>query len=130
MGEEKVQVEIGYKIWLKGIGDSFPGFSLGPGDVQLMEALMKHKNLTKASEAVGYSYKYAWRKLKDIKKQTGIAVSKSFKGGAGGGGKVILTNWGRYLVSKFNEFYQEIEKKVEFCNEKLSQNPFVRKNSD
>ena len=74
--------EVGCKFWIKGSND----FTMGPGDVKLIKSLIEFKNLTKAASVCHYSYKYAWKKLKNISENTGKAIVNSHRGGKGGGG--------------------------------------------
>ena len=96
-----LQITLGLKFWLKSDDKSI----VGPGDITLIQALHQSKNLTKAAEACGYSYKYAWKKLQDLKKKTGQDVVIAQKGGKGGGGHVEVTAWGEYLI----QIYQKVQ---------------------
>ena len=60
-----------------------------------MASLIETKNLTMAAKECGYSYKYAWKKLKDIERKIGRSIVIAKKGGYGGGGTVEITSWGK-----------------------------------
>ena len=115
---------MGFKFWLKFGSNPI----LGPGDIKLLEALQQHKNLTKAAEECGYSYKYAWGKLQAVTKKTRKAVVDAQKGGKGGGGSVVLSAWGMYLLQVYQfinnqtiEFVEKLNSQIEqYSSESLS----------
>jgi molybdate transport system regulatory protein len=107
------EIEVGLKFWLFGPND----FTFGLGDALLLKSLIETPNLTIAAKACGYSYKYAWQKLKDIAKKTGKPVVETKKGGYGGGGEVHLTDFGLHLVKKFDD----VEKKVNKFKHQVAQ---------
>lgn len=121
---EKVQildtVSLKIKFWIKGANE----FTLGKGDVKLLKALLVHRNLTKASEQLNYSYKYGWSKLKKISKNSGRDVVITQKGGYGGGGAVELTTWGSYLIQIYDIINEDIENFIDIENEKISKIKF------
>ena len=121
---ERIELKLGSKIWLELKEAQESSFSFGPGDLKLLKTLKKTRNLTRASEECGYSYKYAWRKLKKIKKQTGLAVVKTSKGGAGGGGNAIVTPWGEYLIRQFEDAKEKMIKTISEINKKLATKVF------
>jgi molybdate transport repressor ModE-like protein len=104
--------EVGCKFWIKGTNN----FSMGPGDVKLIKELIKSKNLTKAANECDYSYKYAWKKIKNISEKTGKAIVNSHRGGKGGGGEVTVTSWGIHLVSLFESAEKQINKVISKIN--------------
>ncbi len=112
--------EVGCKFWIKGSND----FTMGPGDVKLIKSLIEFKNLTKAANVCNYSYKYAWKKIKNISEKTGKAIVNSHRGGKGGGGEVSVTPWGIYLVSLFESAEMQLNKVISKIN-----TDFVKKQS-
>lgn len=99
------EIKVGLKFWLYGPND----FTFGLGDALLLKTLIETNNLTSAAKACGYSYKYAWQKLKNIAKKTGKPVVDTKKGGYGGGGEVHLTDFGLDLVKKFDDIEEKIK---------------------
>jgi len=89
---------------------------MGPGDVKLIKKLIKLKNLTNAAEICNYSYKYAWKKIKNISEKTGKAIVNSHRGGRGGGGEVTVTEWGIHLVSLFESAEKQLNKVISKIN--------------
>ncbi len=106
------QYEVGCKFWIKGLN----GFTMGPGDVELIKSLIEFKNLTKAAEICNFSYKYAWVKLKNISEKTGKAIVNTHRGGKGGGGEVTVTSWGIHLVSLFESAEKQLNKVISKIN--------------
>lgn len=107
----------GFKVWLNAEGKAI----LGPGDLELIKAIQVTHNLTKAAESVGYSYKYAWKKLQVLKTRTGQDVAIAQRGGKGGGGHVELTGWGVFLIHLFETIQTKAEGFQKTINEELLQ---------
>ncbi|MFW9783257.1 MAG: hypothetical protein ACFFFB_13325 [Candidatus Heimdallarchaeota archaeon] len=116
----KHKIGFGIKFWLEFQNNKRKNI-LGSGWAKLLDSInvtqeQEPKSLTIAAKECGYSYKYAWNILKRIERRTGMAPVLTGKGGAGGGGYVILNNWGKYLLKTYkNLLYelQEVEKKLE-----------------
>ena len=109
-----------FKIWLEGPDE----FTFGPGDVRLLKSLRDTQNLTKTSKEVGYSYKYAWQKLQQMTKKTEHDVVTTHRGGKGGGGDVKITNWGRFLIQRFEQAQLKLDQLAEEINHTLTKQPF------
>lgn len=116
----KHKIGFGIKFWLEFQNNKRKNI-LGSGWAKLLESInvtqeQDPKSLTIAARECGYSYKYAWNILKRIERRTGMTPVLTGKGGAGGGGYVILNDWGKYLLKTYkNLLYelQEVEKKLE-----------------
>jgi molybdate transport system regulatory protein len=80
--------------------DLGPGHAIGPGKIELLEALDQSGSLSKAARALGMSYRRAWLLLKSLNELTDEPLATSVKGGAGGGG-ATLTASGRAMISAF-----------------------------
>ncbi len=87
------------KQWLEFDGKNL----LGEGGANLLGAIEQTHSLTVAAEQLGYSYKYAWTRLKKMHERTGIPVVDAHKGGTGGGGHMDLTPWGRIILQRFRD---------------------------
>jgi molybdate transport system regulatory protein len=88
--------------------DLAPGCSLGPGKIDLLEAIARQGSLTKAAEELGMSYRYAWLLVDDLKASFTEPVTAAKVGGRRGGG-VELTAFGRELVRRYRDAYARIE---------------------
>lgn len=94
--EEPVLSDVRVRIRI----DLGPGQAIGPGKIELLEALDQAGSLSKAARAIGMSYRRAWLLLKALNDLTGEPMATSIKGGAGGGG-ATLTAAGRDMISAF-----------------------------
>jgi len=79
---------------------------LGPGRMAILEAIEKTGSLTSATEECQISFRKAWKLINEINEQLDQPVVKSERGGKGGGGKTILTDYGKKLVKQY-KFIQE-----------------------
>jgi molybdate transport system regulatory protein len=88
--------------------DLAPGCSLGPGKIDLLEAIAAHGSLTRAAAALGMSYRYAWLLVDDLKASFRVPVTAATVGGKRGGG-VELTPFGKDLVRRYRVAWKRIE---------------------
>ncbi len=88
--------------------DLAPGCSLGPGKIDLLEAIAAHGSLTRAAAALGMSYRYAWLLVDDLKASFREPVTAATVGGKRGGG-VELTPFGKDLVRRYRSAFRRIE---------------------
>jgi molybdate transport system regulatory protein len=87
------------KVWLEFDGKNL----LGEGGARLLDVIGETHSLTVAAERLGYSYKYAWTRLKKMHERTGIPLVDAHKGGTGGGGHVELTPWGELILKYYKD---------------------------
>ena len=108
----KSKLGFGIKIWLEFEDNKNKKNVLGSGWANLLAIIDKNEDgsLTSASRECGYSYKYAWNILKRIEKRTGMPAVITGKGGRGGGGWIKLNEWGKYLLTTFNNLLSELDK--------------------
>jgi molybdate transport system regulatory protein len=88
--------------------DLAPGCSLGPGKIDLLEAIAREGSLTRAAASLGMSYRYAWLLVDDLKSSFTEPVTAATVGGKRGGG-VELTPFGRDVVKRYRSAYARIE---------------------
>ncbi len=102
---EKVDVE----VYLSG--------SIGKGRIKLLELIDKYGSISKAARELGMSYKTAWDSIDMINNISPepVVISKS---GGKGGGKTLLTNYGKKLIQQ----YKILEKMMENISKELSSN--------
>ena len=125
--EEPSKLNVGIKMWIKGPADSRSLF--GPGDVRLLLSLKTTNNLTKSAQELEYSYKYAWQKLKDLTKKTGLSVVETHRGGYGGGGAMQVTPWGEYLIAIYSEINNRVSDFKLTIDDYIKKNPFKLENN-
>ncbi len=80
--------------------DFDPGCFIGPGKIDLLEAIEQTGTLSGAARALGMSYRRGWLLLESINASFRTPASVATTGGKGGGG-VRLTSFGRRLVSSY-----------------------------
>jgi molybdate transport system regulatory protein len=88
--------------------DLAPGCSLGPGKIDLLEAIAAQGSLTRAAASLGMSYRYAWLLVDDLKSSFRTPVTAATIGGKRGGG-VELTPFGMELVRRYRKACKRIE---------------------
>lgn len=82
-----------------------PSGRIGPGKIELLEAIDREGSISAAGRSLGMSYKRAWDLVGALNRLIGTPVVEASPGGHGGGG-ATLTDAGRTLV----EDYRAIER--------------------
>lgn len=83
------------------------GSWIGPGKVDLLEAIAEHGSISAAGRAMGMSYKRAWDLTAEMNRMFGGPVAQTHPGGRHGGG-AELTALGRDIIAH----YRAIETKA------------------
>lgn len=99
---------------------------LGKGRVILLELIDKYGSISKAAKELGMSYKAAWDMIDSINNLSPYPVVESKSGGKGGG-KTVLTQYGKKLLESYktiesilNKVANEITQNVENAEELLN----------
>jgi molybdate transport system regulatory protein len=74
--------------------------AIGPGKIQLLEAIARTGSLTAAAKAIDMSYRRAWILVDELNRALKKPAVESAKGGERGGGSV-LTPVGQRLVEQY-----------------------------
>ncbi len=74
--------------------------AMGPGKVDLLEAIAETGSIAAAGRRMGMSYKRAWLLVEEMNAMFAGPLVDAAKGGAGGGG-ATLTPLGRRLLSAY-----------------------------
>lgn len=82
---------------------------VGPGKIDLLEAIQKSGSLSQAARDLGMSYRRAWLLVDSLKSSFREPVTLASKGGTGGGG-VALTTFGERLISSYRAIESDIAK--------------------
>ncbi len=77
-----------------------PSGRIGPGKIELLEAIDREGSISAAGRALGMSYKRAWDLVDALNRQIGTPVVAASPGGHRGGG-AALTDAGRNLVADY-----------------------------
>ncbi|XCF05327.1 LysR family transcriptional regulator [Tamlana crocina] len=86
------------RIWIESNGHVL----LGEGRVQLLKAIQETGSLSKAAKSLNISYKKAWHLLDSVNQSAKTPVTVNNIGGKGGGG-AELTEYGKSLITAFDE---------------------------
>ncbi len=82
--------------------------AIGPGKIELLEAIRDQGSITTAAKHIGMSYRRAWLLLDETNRLLRKPVTTSAQGGAQGGGSV-LTPEGEALI----DTYRALERRAE-----------------
>jgi molybdate transport system regulatory protein len=74
--------------------------TLGPGKIQLLEAVAAHGSISAAARSMKMAYRHAWEMLDDMNQCFREPVIETETGGRSGGGAQI-TGFGRELIERF-----------------------------
>jgi molybdate transport system regulatory protein len=77
-----------------------PGLVIGPGKIELLQAIARRGSISAAARELGMGYKRAWSLLDALNKGFGEPVVSARPGGSGGGG-ALLTALGSSIVERY-----------------------------
>lgn len=89
-----------------------PQGRIGPGKINLLEAIDREGSISAAGRALGMSYKRAWDLVDALNKLLGAAVVETSSGGHRGGG-ATLTEAGRSLVADYRAIERAAQRAAE-----------------
>ncbi len=89
-----------------------PGGRIGPGKIELLEAIDREGSISAASRALGMSYRRAWDLVDALNALVGCAVIAASAGGRRGGG-ATLTDAGRRLVADYRAIEHAAQRAAE-----------------
>lgn len=99
----KPEWSVGFRVWIQRSGRPV----LGPGRVELLEAIDQFHSIRAAATHMGMSYRRAWGLVRSMNVAAGEPLVELSTGGRGGGG-AILTPFGREAVSLFRMLSKQI----------------------
>ena len=82
---------------------------LGPGKIDLLEAVCRSGSISQAGRDLGMSYRRAWLLVDSLNNSFRERVTVAVTGGKGGGG-VQLTTFGMDLVKRYRALERDIDK--------------------
>jgi molybdate transport system regulatory protein len=80
-----------------------PGFALGPGKADLLQAIDETGSLRAAAGRFDMSYKRCWSLVQEMNAAFDKPLVVTAKGGSGGGGKASLTRLGHRILMRYRE---------------------------
>jgi len=80
---------------------------VGPGKIDLLEAIQRCGSLSQAAREIGMSYRRAWLLLEAVNGSFRERAAIASTGGRGGGG-VQLTGFGEQLVATYRQLQRDI----------------------
>jgi molybdate transport system regulatory protein len=89
-----------------------PGFALGPGKADLLEAIAETGSLTAAAARFAMSYKRGWTLVREMNGAFSGPLVETEKGGAGGGGAARLTPLGRKVLARYRAMERDAGKAI------------------
>jgi molybdenum ABC transporter molybdate-binding protein len=95
---------IGLRVWAERNGQTL----LGPGRLELLEAIDRCRSISGAARQVGVSYRHAWLLVQGVNEAAGKPLVESAVGGKRGGG-ARLTDVGRRAVAIFHQIQREMQ---------------------
>ncbi len=97
-------MEVCLRFWIEMNGKSV----MGRGGYEILKAIDEFKSISKASKALGMSYRFVWNYIKRIESVLGEKVVESERGGVEGG-KTELTSTGRKLLKLYDDFERTLK---------------------
>jgi molybdate transport system regulatory protein len=88
--------------------DLGPGCSIGPGKIELLEAIARTGSIRQAARTMRMSYRRAWLLVDSINRSFREPATTASVGGSGGGG-VELTPLGEDLVRRYRKAGKRID---------------------
>ena len=82
--------------------------SIGPGKIELLEAIARHGSIRQGALDLGMSYRHAWLLIDDLNRSFTEPVTRASVGGTGGGG-AKLTGLGADLIRRYRSAGRRIE---------------------
>lgn len=89
-----------------------PQGRIGPGKIDLLEAIDREGSISAAGRALGMSYKRAWDLVNSLNKLVGAQVVEATTGGYRGG-SAVLTDAGRNLVADYRAIERAAQRAAE-----------------
>jgi len=81
--------------------------NVGPGKIELLEAIRRRGSLSRAARDLGMSYRRAWLLLQSLNNSFKKPVTLATTGGKGGGGATV-TDFGEELIRSYRRLDREI----------------------
>jgi molybdate transport system regulatory protein len=104
---ETAKVQVCSKIWIEVHGRPV----LGPGRLELLQAVKQQGSISKAAHLLKMTYRKAWGQIKAMEERMGLPLLVKQTGGTGGGG-ASLTPQATNLLAKYHRLIAGMEEQV------------------
>src|SRR5689334_19344076 len=94
---------VGVRLWVERSGEAI----LGPGRLDLLEAIDRCHSISAAARALGMSYRRAWLLVDSINRAAGAELVHRQTGGRDGGG-AVLTERGRAAIRVYHDLQARV----------------------
>lgn len=94
---------VGVRLWLERSGEAI----LGPGRLELLEAIDRYHSISAAARQLRMSYRRAWLLVESINRAAGDELVRRQTGGRDGGG-AELTPRGRLAIAAYRELQDRV----------------------
>jgi molybdate transport system regulatory protein len=89
-----------------------PGFWLGPGKADLLQAIDETGSLAAAAARFAMSYKRGWSLVREMNLAFDEPLVATAKGGSGGGGGARLTALGRAVLARYRRMEGDADRAI------------------
>ncbi|SDH23945.1 molybdate transport system regulatory protein [Paraburkholderia phenazinium] len=101
----KARPEVRFRMRIRKAGT----VALGPGKVELLEAVREHGSISAAARSLDMSYRRAWLLIDELNQSLKSPATVSEQGGQSGGG-CVLTSVGENIVRLYRDVEAQAEK--------------------
>lgn len=90
-----------------------PGFALGPGKADLLEAVLATGSLASAGTRLGMSPKRVWTLVREMNTAFRLPLIETEKGGSGGGGGARVSELGLAVLERYRAMERDANAAIE-----------------
>ncbi|WP_408494638.1 winged helix-turn-helix domain-containing protein [Paraburkholderia xenovorans] len=101
----KTRPEVRFRMRIR----SGEAVALGPGKVELLEAIREYGSISAAARSLGMSYRRAWLLVDELNRSLKAPATESEQGGQSGGG-CTLTAVGESIIRLYREVEAEAQR--------------------
>jgi molybdate transport system regulatory protein len=99
---ESIRPEVRFRMRIR----QADAVAIGPGKIDLLEAVHEHGSISAAARSLGMSYRRAWLLIDELNGTLKSPATSSETGGSSGGG-CVLTPVGEKIVRLYREIEEE-----------------------
>lgn len=99
--------QVGVRLWMERSGEAI----LGPGRLDLLEAIARRHSISAAARELGMSYRRAWLLVESINRASGQELVRRQTGGREGGGAELTTR-GQAAIRAYRELQARVQQTI------------------